>query len=112
VANDALLAHSLEDGNEDVLASIEIGLEEVTDLTLGALEIALGVTVGEKERAVALVVDINELVLIAVHVGDHHVVRGRAQILHLLASEDINGNKVNLKNVREFNMKLMKKNFF
>lgn len=37
-----------------------------------------------------------ELVLVALDVGDVHVVGGRAEILKLLASEDVNGDKVDL----------------
>ena len=35
-----------------------------------------------------------ELVLLAADVGDVHVVGGRAQLLELLASEDVNGDQV------------------
>jgi hypothetical protein len=37
-----------------------------------------------------------ELVLLAADVGDVHVVGGRAQLLELLASEDVNGDQVDL----------------
>ncbi len=34
-----------------------------------------------------------ELVLLAAHVGDVHVVGGRAQVFELLASEDVNSDR-------------------
>lgn len=43
-----------------------------------------------------IVLDVGELVFSAGDVGDIHVVGGRAKFFELLASEDINGNQVNL----------------
>lgn len=100
-----------------------LGLEETDDLlanlSVGNLDIVLGVTVIGHEGEVVIVGDVElngqivrglahappqgpfwnltyELVLATGDVGDVHVVGGGAQLLKLLAGEDVNGDQVDL----------------
>ena len=61
-------------------------LDVVTSLVLVVVE----------QRAEAVVGDVHESVLLASDVGDHHVVGGGADILVLLAGEDVDADQVDL----------------
>lgn len=92
-----LLAHGSEDGDVAVLALlIEHLLDSLTNLTLGELDVVLGVTGLVHEGEETVVGDIEELVFTTGDVGNVHVVGGGRKIFQLLAGEDIEGNDVNL----------------
>jgi len=95
--NSSLLAHGSQDDNVGILL---LGLEEAEDLlanlTIGHLDIILGVAVVAHEGEEVIVRDIEKLVLLASDVGDVHVVGGRAQILELLAGEDVDSDEMDL----------------
>lgn len=95
VGDAGLLAHGLEDGDGKGLAGGELLLELVTELALGELDVVLGLARVE-EQAEEAVLNVEELDLIAGHVGDIHVVGGGAHVLVLLAVEDIQGDEVDL----------------
>jgi len=96
VGDGSLLLHGGEDGNEDGLASLEGGLDLVADFAFGELNVVLGLTRGEEERKETIIANIEELVLGAADVGDHHVVGRGAHIFVLAAVEDVNADEVNL----------------
>lgn len=93
--NGGLLAHGSEDGDHEVLALIEVVLDLLTKLALGETDVILGVTLRSHERE-EVIIDVDELVLSTGDVGDIHVVGRGRKILELLASEDVNGDKVDL----------------
>jgi len=109
-----LLAHGGDDGNADLLARLESGLDVGTDLTLGDLDVVLGGTVREHQVEETLrprttgmsarvlnavrratkpsktyVVNVDQGVLGPGDVGDVHVVGRGRDILQLLAGEDL-----------------------
>ena len=90
-----LLAHSRDDGDHEVLAVVEGGVDLVTELTVGDTDVVLGVTVVGHEVK-ETVVDVDELVLLTLDVGDVHVVGRGRDVLKLLAGEDVDGDKVDL----------------
>jgi len=95
--NSDLLTHSGLDDDVDVLVLIfEHADKTLTNFTFGDLDIVLGVTVILQQGEEVIVGDIQKLVLLTGNVGDVHVVGGGGQILKLLASEDIDGDQVNL----------------
>ena len=102
---------------DDLLLILKHALDLVTEIAIGDLDIVLGVTVILHQRQEVVVGDIqlepdqshvtqtrgalgwnktHELVLLTGDVGDVHVVGGGRQILELLASEDIEGDQVDL----------------
>lgn len=93
--DDSLLTHGGDDSDNEVLALVEVGLDLVTDLTLGERDIVLGGTVGGEKRK-ETVINVDELELLSLDVGDLHVVGGGREILELLAGEDISGNEMDL----------------
>lgn len=95
VGDDGLLAHGRDDSDNEILALVELGLDLVSDLTLGKRDIVLGGTVGGEERQ-ETIINVDELELLSLDVGDLHVVGGGGQILKLLVGEDIGGDKVDL----------------
>lgn len=95
VGDDGLLAHGGDDSDNEILALVELGLDLVSNLALGERDIVLGGTVGGEERQ-ETVINVDELELLSLHVGDLHVVGGGGQILKLLVGEDIGGDKVDL----------------
>lgn len=95
--NGSLLTHGGKDGDVGVLLLDLVELVDlVTNIAIGDLDIILGVTVIAHQREVAIVRDVQKLVLAASNVGDVHVVGGRAQLLKLLGGEDVNGDQVDL----------------
>jgi hypothetical protein len=101
-----------------LLLSLEEADDLLANLSIGNLDIILGVTVIGHEGEVVIVGDVElgrqivrrrspcatrlpgrstyELVLATGDVGNVHVVGGRAQLLKLLASEDVKGDQVDL----------------
>jgi hypothetical protein len=93
----SLLTHGGQDNDVAVLALISEHLvDSVTNFTIGNLDIILGATVVVHEGEEAIVGNVEKLVFTAGDVGDVHVVGGRAQFFKLLASEDVDGDKVDL----------------
>lgn len=93
--NGRLLAHGRDDGDEQVLAVVELGLDLVTQLTVWDLDVILGVTVVGHQGQEA-VVNVQQLVLGSSDVRNLHVVGGWRQVLQLLAGENVNGDQVDL----------------
>ena len=91
-------------------------LDLVPDFSIGDLDVVLGAAIIGHEGQETVVADVEliakvsaafswsqsiryttyESVFLAADVGDVHVVGGRAQIFQLLASEDVDGDQVNL----------------
>jgi len=94
--NGRLLTHGSLDSDDGLLLLLleELG-DLVTDIAIGHADIVLLaiIVVQVKETIIR---DIDEHVLSALDNGDVHVVGGRAEILELLASEDINGDEMDL----------------
>lgn len=90
-----LLTHGRDDGDHEVLAFVKSGLDLLTELTLGNTDIVLGVTVVGHEVEVA-VVNVDQLVLVTLDVGNVHVVGRGRDVFVLLGSEDVGGDKVDL----------------
>ena len=63
------------------------GLDFITDSVLGALEVIPGVTVVVHEGE-EVVIQPNQLEVLALHIGDFHVVCGGTDILKLLACKE------------------------
>jgi hypothetical protein len=95
--NGSLLTHGSKDDNVGILL---IGDEKLGDLvgnlTLGHLNVVLGVAIVAHERQETVIRDIEKLILAAGDVGDIHIVGGGAEILVLLAGEDIDGDEMDL----------------
>jgi len=93
----SLLTHSRKNNDIGVLLfSSEKLIDLLTNLTLRDLNIILSLTIISHQGEEAVIRDIEQLVLLAGDVGDIHVVGGGAKFFELLASEDINGNKMDL----------------
>ncbi|GMR36382.1 hypothetical protein PMAYCL1PPCAC_06577 [Pristionchus mayeri] len=103
-----ILGHVLESedglltagGNHSKVHSAIVLLKSSTDLlselSLGKTNVILGVAVLRVHKgAESITVDVHEHVLLSLDDGDVHVVGGRADILELLASEDVESDKVN-----------------
>jgi hypothetical protein len=88
VGNCLLLAHGGQNRDGEVLAIVEHGLDLLAEVTFGDLDVVLGRAIGG-HHVEKPVINVNELVLVTVHVRDVHVVRGRANVLHLLRREDL-----------------------
>jgi len=96
--NDALSAHSSLDSDNDLLvaSSSEGFLDLVAELAGREGEVVTGVGV-EHKGDIAVVGDVDEGVLLTLDNRNLHVVSGGAEILVLLASEDIKTNDVDLR---------------
>ena len=90
-----LLVHGSNDGDHEVLAIFKVVGNLVTKLALRNLHIILRRAVVRHQVEVA-VVDVDQLVLTTSHVRHVHVVRRWRNVFVLAASEDVNGNQVNL----------------
>jgi len=93
--NDTLLATGGETSDQNISFLLDGGLDFITDSILGALEVIPGVTVVVHEGE-EVVIEADQLEVLALHIGDFHVVCGGTDILKLLSSEDVKGDKVNL----------------
>ena len=71
-------------------------LDCLAHVILGDLQILLGRRVIVHECAEALAVDVNEVVVLAHHLGHLDIVRRRADVLILLAREDVNADQIDL----------------
>lgn len=90
-----LLTHSGNNGNHEVLTIVESGLNLVTKITVGNTDVVLSVTVvGHKVEVT--IVNVDELVLVTLNVGDVHVVGGGGNVFVLLGGEDVGSDKVDL----------------
>jgi len=95
--NGNLLTHGGENDDVNVLALIsEELLDLVSALSVWDLDVVLGGAIVGHEGEEAIVGDIEKLVFLAADVGDIHVVGGWAEFFKLLASEDVDGNKMDL----------------
>ena len=74
-----LLSHRGKDGDDEVLASLEIGLDLGADITLGDFDIVLGLPVIAHEVK-EIVVDVDELVFSTSDIGDFHIVGRGANV--------------------------------
>jgi hypothetical protein len=92
-----LLTHGGKDNDVGVLL---LNLEELVDLlanlAIGHADIILGVTIIVHEGEETVVGDVEQLELTTRDVGDVHVVGRGGEILVLLGSEDVDGDKVDL----------------
>ncbi|GIX63027.1 cytochrome c1 heme lyase, putative [Babesia caballi] len=94
---------SSEYGHKHLLAGGDQGLDllgylvEAAVVVARQLKVVLAGAVGVQEGHEAVVVDADQLILRALHVGDLHVVRGRAHVLVLLAGEDVDAGDVGLR---------------
>ena len=111
--NDTLLATGGETSDQNISFLLDGGLDFITNSVLRALEVIPGVTVVVHEGE-EVIVHPDQLEVLALHIGDFHVVCGGTDILKLLAykervdekpnflegekltSEDVKGDKVNL----------------
>lgn len=89
------LAHGRDDGDHEILAIVEGGLDLVAELTVGDTDVVLGVTV-VGHQVQETVVNVDQLVLLTSDVGDVHVVRRGRNVFVLLGGEDVDGDKVDL----------------
>lgn len=92
----ALLADGGHDGAQQLLAGVELGLERRAHLAVGHLEVLAQLARIGHEREVTVVGDVGQLVLLALHRGHVHVVRGRADVLVLAARENVDADEVHL----------------
>jgi len=95
VRNGLFLTHSTNDGDQEVLASVEILADLGSEFTLRNLDVVLGNTILSHEIE-ETVIDIDELEFITDDIGNIHVVGGRTDILQLFPGKDVEGNKMNL----------------
>jgi len=95
--NGHLLTHGGKDNDVSILLLL---LEELvnllTNLSIRNLDVILGLAIIGHQGKESIVRDIKELVLATSDVGNIHVVGGGAEFFKLLASEDIDGNKMDL----------------
>jgi len=93
----SLLAHGSENNDVGFLGVFDKHLLDLfTNVIVWDLDILLGGAIIGHERQEAVIGNVEELVFLAANVGDIHVVGGWAQVFELLASEDVNGNKMDL----------------
>jgi len=92
-----LLTHSSK--NDDI-GILLLGGEKLVDLlanlSIGDLDIILGLAIISHQGEEAIIGDIEQLVFLAGNVGDIHVVGGGAEFFKLLAGEDVDGDKMDL----------------
>jgi len=95
--NGSLLTHGSE--NDDVgilLVSGEKLVNLISNLSVGDLDIILGLAIISHQGKETIIGNIEELVFLAGDVGNIHVVGGWTEFFELLAGEDINGDKMDL----------------
>lgn len=93
----SFLTHSSKNDDVGILALVgEELVDFVTNVTLGDLDIIFGRAIVGHKGEETVVGDIEKLVFLATNVGNVHVVGGGAEIFKLLASKDIDGNKMDL----------------
>ena len=77
-----------ESTHQNISFLLDGALDLITDSVLGALEVIPGVTVVVHEGE-EVVVEADQLEVLALHIGDFHVVCGGTDILKLLACKEI-----------------------
>jgi len=91
----SLLTHSRENNNVGVLL---IGGEKLVNLfanfSIGNLDIVLSLTIIGHQRKETIIRDIEQLVFLADNIGDIHVMGRGAELFEFLASEYVDGNKM------------------
>lgn len=87
--------HGTCPANLQCFTSTKMYLDFSAKLAIRDLQVVLGGAILVHERQ-ETVLDVQELVVLALDDGDIHVVGGGGHIFQLLASEDINGRKVDL----------------
>ena len=96
VGDGLLFAHGGDNGDEEVLAIVKGSSDFLSDLSLiRNLNVVLGNTIAV-HQVEEIVVDVDQLVFSTGDVGDIHVVGGGGDIFQFLASEDIDGDQVDL----------------
>ena len=92
-----LLTHGSKDNNVGIflLLSEKLG-NLVTNFSIWDLDIILGLTIISHQGKETIVRDIEKLVFLSGDVWNIHVVGGWAQLFKLLASENVDGDQVNL----------------
>lgn len=95
VRDGLLLVHGGNDGDHEVLASLKVSSDLLTNLGVGDLDVVLGTTV-RVHQVEETVLDVKELEFLPPNVGDVHVVGGGRNVFKLLAGEDVDGDKVDL----------------
>lgn len=90
-----LFAHSTDDGHHQILAVVEGGADLLANLTIRDLDIILGGTVVAHQIQEAIV-DVDQLVFVALHVGDIHVVGRRRDVFVFLLSKDVDSDEMHL----------------
>ena len=83
-----LLTHSGNNGDDELLALVEVSLQRLANVRVRDLNVVLGGTVGVHEGE-ETVIDVEESVFSPGDVGNVHVVGGGGEILELLAGEDL-----------------------
>jgi len=89
------LVHGSHNGNQQILASLEILLDLLTNLIFRQLHIILCVT-RISDQGQEPILNINQHVLLADNIGDIHVMGRGRNILVLLSREDVNSNQIDL----------------
>lgn len=90
-----LFTHGGENNNISVLLLCsEETINLIADFALWDLDIILSIAVVRHQGQKAVAGDIKELIFLAGHVGDVHVVSRGTEIFQLLASEDIDSDKM------------------
>ncbi|GMS84160.1 hypothetical protein PENTCL1PPCAC_6335, partial [Pristionchus entomophagus] len=97
-SEDGLLTASSNDGKvHSAIVLLESSTDLVSELSLGETDIVLGLAVlGVHKRTESIGVNVHEQVLLSLDDGDVHVMGRGADILELLAGEDVKSDKVNL----------------
>jgi len=93
--DDTFFPTGSEDSDQDVGFILNGGTDLATNIIVGALKILPGVT-GVVHHGEEVVLHADELVVLTLHVGHFHVVGGWADIFKFLASEDVEGDHVDL----------------
>ncbi len=91
----SFFTHGSQNRDNQFLSVVKFGLDLRAHFTFGQLDVVLGGTIAAHQGQ-ETVVDIQQRIFGTVDVGDIHVVSGRRNIFQLLASEDVNGDHVDL----------------
>lgn len=96
--DDFLGTHGRQDSHQQILAFVKVSLHLLVDLVGVHVEeqVRAGVVLVIHDGDKALLIDIDELEILAGHNRGRHVVRRRRNILELLSGEDVNGHDIGL----------------
>lgn len=95
VGDTSFFLHGRDNGDNQFLTVVEIGLQLFAHLTFWGSDVLLHVTVVVHQGQVA-VVDVQQLEFVSLDNRNLHVVGGWRQVLQLLLGEDVDGNQVDL----------------